>query len=482
MASWNRHLTYHRRLFLWLLAYSLILIGGIVAYQYHREKQFKADELNAQLQLINTYILNELDEGHDIDQMQLSELHRFKDFRVSIIAADGRLIYDNAADRISATNHAGREEIARAMRHGSGYTLRRHSQSTGDTYFYSASRGAGGEIVRTAVPYSLSLSQLLEADSGFIWIIAGITAIMCLLGFFATRRLGQSISRLNTFAENAEKGQRIAETEPFPNDELGEISNHIVRLYARLQRALTERDKEHSAAIHQQQEKERIKKQLTNNINHELKTPVAAIQVCLETLHEHPDLTEDQREIFLQRCLANTDRLRRLLSDVALITRMDDGDKAIIKESVSLTDIISDVVAAHETAARAKGITIKNSTTREIKLTGNQSLLESIFNNLTDNAIAYSGGSVIDISETPDADHRVTITFADNGTGVDAEHLPRLFERFYRIDKGRSRAAGGTGLGLSIVKNAVLQHGGTVTVSNRRTGGLLFTISLPISQ
>ena len=329
MDSWNRHITYHRRLFLWLLAYSLLLVGGVVAYQYHREKQFKAAELNAQLQLVNTYILIEMAEGHDLSQMRLDEFHPFNDLRVSIISSDGRLIYDNAADSITAADHSDREEIARAMQKGSGYTVRRHSQSTGDTYFYSASRGDGGEIVRSAVPYSLSLSQLLEADSGFLWIMAAITVIMCLLGFFSTQKLGRHISRLNRFAESAEKGERISETEPFPNDELGEISNHIVRLYARLQRALSERDAEHSAALHQQSEKERIKKQLTNNINHELKTPVASIQVCVETLLSHPEMDEGKRRVFLQRSLANTERLKRLLSDVALITRMDDGGRPL---------------------------------------------------------------------------------------------------------------------------------------------------------
>ena len=130
-------------------------------------------------------------------------------------------------------------------------------------------------------------------------------------------------------------------------------------------------------------------------------------------------------------------------------------------------------------AAQSKGIEIKNGTSGELPVIGNQSLLLSVFHNLIDNAIADSGGTEIIIRVADETDDKVTLIVADNGNGVGEEHLPRLFERFYRIDKGRSRAAGGTGLGLSIVKNAILLHGGNITVANRPNGGLVFRITLP---
>ena len=108
---------------------------------------------------------------------------------------------------------------------------------------------------------------------------------------------------------------------------------------------------------------------------------------------------------------------------------------------------------------------------------GNEALLESVFDNLISNAVSYSGGSRIEIRLLQADDRRIVITLSDNGSGVPNEHLPHLFERFYRIDKGRSRANGGTGLGLSIVKNAVAIHGGTISAANLRNGGLLFTIA-----
>ena len=278
-------LTYHRRLFIGLVTYSLVLMGCFAVFQYHREREFKAEELNLQLQALNDRLLDELRVTDFGRIREISVPAMPSGLRVSVIDLKGNVRYDNTLDSLPGSNHLSRKEIADAVKTGEGFTLRRHSESTGETYFYSARR-KGDYVVRTAVPYNVTLHQLLSADYGFLWFMMGITVIMCVIGYFTTRRVGQHVARLNRFAENAERGERIFDTEPFPHDELGEISNHIVRLYASLQQAISDRDREHKAAIYEEQEKIRIKRQLTNNINHEIKTPVAAIQVCLETLQQ----------------------------------------------------------------------------------------------------------------------------------------------------------------------------------------------------
>jgi signal transduction histidine kinase len=375
------------------------------------------------------------------------------------------------------TSHLDREEIAKAMKHGEGFSIRRHSQSTGGTYFYAAKRG-NGYVVRSAVPYTVSLNQLLAADYVFLWFMLMVTIVMCIIGFFATRRVGRHVERLNQFAEMAERGERIFDTEPFPNDELGNISGNIVRLYARLQQAIADRDRQHRIALHEQQEKHRIKRQLTNNINHELKTPVASMQVCLETLIQHKNLPEEKRNEFIARCYAANERLRKLLADVSVITRMEDGGGTIERTPVNICDIASEICSEYDIMAKEKGVVISNGITYGQPITGNASLLESVFRNLIDNALAYSGANHIELKQKDTDNGYLSIVVADNGSGVAPEHLPHLFERFYRIDKGRSRQVGGTGLGLSIVRNAVAWHGGTITVENRREGGLAFTFTL----
>lgn len=461
-----------------MLGYSILLVGCFIVFQYNREKEFKAEEMNTRLQIINTYLLTELEKGKDIREISLADFHPFENVRLSVISDDGTVIYDNSMDSVPGRNHLNREEIRQALKSNSGYTVRRHSESTGGYYFYSATKGNGGYIVRTAVPYSISLVTLLKPDIRFMWIMGIVALVMCVLGYYATRRVGQHIMRLNRFAERVESGNPISDTEPFPNDELGAISSHIVRLYVRLQQAHIDRDREHKAALYEQQEKERIKKQLTNNINHELKTPVASIKICIETLLAHTDLSKEKRDLFLQRCLSNTERLQRLLADVSLITRMDDGSASIVKQAVNLSDLIGTAVTEHQMIAESKGIVIENEVVHALPMSGNPSLLEAVFNNLIDNAIAYSGGTVIKIRLLHEDEEKITLSVADNGIGIADEHLPKLFERFYRIDKGRSRAAGGTGLGLAIVKNAVMLHDGSISVENIKSGGLSFRIVL----
>lgn len=465
------NLTYHRRLFLGLVIYSWLLVGCFALFQYNRERKFKAEELNGRLQMVNEMIINHLDSTGNVRLPSES----FPDLRVSVIDPRGKVIYDNTLDKLPGTSHLDREEIAQALKYGEGHALRRHSESTGLTYFYSAKKGHG-YLVRTAVPYSVSLNRLLAADYAFLWFMVGVTVVMCVIGFAATRRLGKNVERLRDFARKAEHGERIAGTEPFPHDELGDISSHIVRLYAKLQQALTERDREHRRTLHEQKEKARIKRQLTNNINHELKTPVASMQVCLETLSEHPDMTPARRTDFINRCLEANRRLGRLLADVSTLTRIEDGSDNINADDTDVSAIIAEVCREYEEKARRMNIEIVNRVSSPLIIRGNASLISSVFHNLFSNAIAYSEGNRIEVS----ADSDGTLRFSDNGRGVAPEHLDKIFERFYRIDKGRSRRLGGTGLGLSIVRNAVLWHGGHISAENRPEGGLQFTFTLGV--
>lgn len=476
MVSANRSLRYSQKLFLLLVLFAWALLACFLTFQYEREKSFKVIQLNSSLQLFNAKMAEAIKDGITPEEFLAGTKLPFDSLRVSVISPDGNVSFDNSVTTLPHTSHLTRSEISKALKTGSGYTLRRHSESTDRTYFYSAMYD-GHTIVRSAIPYtSISISELLKADKGFIYFMCVVTLILIVVAYFATRKLGTNITRLNNFAKKAERGERIYADESFPDDELGEISSHIVMLYAKLQEANAECDRQHLLVLKEEKEKIRIKKQLTNNINHELKTPIASIQVCLETIDAHPDMELSKRKEFISRALDNCSRLRSLLTDVATITRMEDGFNHIEKSSVNLSAIILECFddARHKAPAIDFNVSIPDN----MVINGNPDILKSIFSNLLDNAIAYSGCNQVRLSMTSDTTTDYSFSFTDNGSGVESKHLPHLFERFYRIDKGRSRSAGGTGLGLAIVKNAVIFHDGHISVRNRHSGGLEFDFTL----
>ena len=471
-------LSFHRRLFVMLIAFSWSIILCFIGFQYLREKQYKSDYLSLQLQLYNRHLLEAVEEDREPYETYIATHQKpFDDLRISIIALSGKVVYDNMLPVDSLDNHRMRPEVAAALKKGSGYHIGRQSTSDGLEYFYSATRGKE-LIARTAIPYSASLRELLQADWTFLGVMISISLAMSVLAYFVTRRLGKNMERLNRFAAKAEKGEAFDEEEPFPNDELGSISNHIVQLYGQWQQTIKDRDLAHEAALREEKEKIRIKRQLSNDINHELKTPVASIGVCLETLLSGIALTEEKRQELIERCYTHNERLRRLMNEVSLITRMEDGSALIGKERIILNDVLTDIADELEIMPEDEGMSLHTDFNEEVVIDGNLSLIGSIFRNLTENAIAYSEGKNIFISLVKNNETECCIRFEDDGVGVEEKQLSRLFERFYRVDKGRSRQKGGTGLGLSIVKHAVLFHGGSITASNRPGGGLRFDFSL----
>ena len=420
-------LSFHKQLFLQLIIFSWAIVLCFIGFQYLREKEYKSEFLSAQLQQYNRHLLTAVEEGESYEEYIGTHEKPFDDLRITLMTTQGAVVYDNTIKADSLDNHSKRPEIKDALEKGSGYHIGRQSASDGREYFYSATRG-DRVIVRTAIPYSGTLNDLLAADWSFLVTMISITLAMSIVAYFTTRKLGKDIERVNSYEA--------------------------------------------------EQEKSRLKRQLTNNINHELKTPVASIQVCLETLLSGITLSEEKRQELIGRCYTHNERLRRLLNDVSLITRMEDGSTLISRERVSINEIIDEVAEELDVMPEEERLMLHTDFSDEVIVDGNPSLIGSIFRNLTENAIAYSEGRNIYISLLENNVRMCRIRFEDDGKGVKAEQLPRLFERFYRVDKGRSRQKGGTGLGLAIVKHAVQFHGGNITVTNRPGGGLRFDFSL----
>lgn len=229
-----------------------------------------------------------------------------------------------------------------------------------------------------------------------------------------------------------------------------------------------------------EEDKNRLKRQLTQNVAHELKTPVSSIRGYLETIVSDPGMDEEVKNHFIQRCFIQSQRLSSLLQDISTLNKLDDAPGSYEREPVNILTLFNTILSDVAQKLKEKNITVRTLIGPGVVVTGSHSLLYSIFRNLTDNAIAYAGeGVTVTVQVLSEDENYYTFSFADNGVGVAAGHLPHLFERFYRVDKGRSRKMGGTGLGLAIVKNAVLLHHGSISVRLAQTGGLEFIFSLP---
>lgn len=550
-------------------------------FQYQREREFAQEKLNNVLSNYNYQLFRKCQQSTDINKTVISFMDDIpqKDLRVTIIDPSGDVLFDNSGTD-EFNNHNDRSEVRKARLYNEGFAIR-SSESTGKRYFYSASN-IGGYIYRSALPYDPYVRGILTVNKDFIYFMA----LMTLIFFFVLSRftfsIGKTISKLRDFALNVEKDRMPAVDYVFPNDELGDISQNIVTLYHRQQKAKNELSMEREklikhfqyskegfamftsegreilsnilfiqfinvisdTQIHQvedvtdiaelepirtflnknirnlnrkkkvlresvtidkngkifliecilfldnsyeisindisrQEEESRMKRQLTQNVSHELKTPVSSIQGYLETILSNPDLSPDKRQFFLERCYSQSTRLTGLLRDISVLNRLDEASEMFDLTEVNITKLIAEIQKECSQDMEEKHITSEIILPGDPTVFGNNSLLYSIFRNLYDNAIAYAGENIrITVNCYKEDPKYYYFSFSNNGVGIPEEHINRIFERFYRVDKGRSRKIGGTGLGLSIVKNGVNFHKGQISAKSSPGKGVTFFFTL----
>ena len=380
--------------------------------------------------------------------------------RVTWIAPDGRVLYDTQVPASSMENHADRWEVRQALEEGAGQSSRYSDTLAERTYNYAV-RISDGSVVRFSATQASNWSLLRTAALPTLAALAAVAALTLLLASKTARDMVQPINRINLQA-------------PQERETYEELRPLVQRIG--LQNRQLREQMEHLSQEHEEQD--RFRREFTANVSHELKTPLTSISGFAEIIRDGLVRSEDVPR-FAGNIYKEARRLITLVGDIIKISQMDDKQLPIQREQLDLRALCADVIEHLQPAAGSAGV--------EICLEGNappvsgaRQIADEMIYNLCDNAIKYNRpGGKVRVRVEPRQEGAVAVSVEDTGIGIPKEHQARVFERFYRVDKNRSREIGGTGLGLSIVKHGALYHGAALYLDSTPGVGTKITVVFP---
>ena len=384
------------------------------------------------------------------------------DFRITWITGEGTILYDNEADAEVMENHMEREEIRDALRNGYGES-RRYSSTLFERQLYTAQRLSDGSVLRLSITQATIWNLFLR----FLLPISGILLAALAISFILASRLSHRIVEpINTL--DLDDPMKNADRDAYV-----EILPLLRRLDDQKQQLARDRVELEKTSM--------IRQEFTANASHELKSPLHVISGYAELLESGMVSSEDSRRLFAAKIRTESQRMSKLVEDIIDLSRLDGGGVGMKRELTDLYRIALNAVDSLQASAEDAGVTISVEG-ENAPLYGIPQALYSIVYNLCSNAIHYSnrGGHVlVTVKRLPE---RSVLVVRDDGIGIPAEDLDRIFERFYRVDKSHSKEVGGTGLGLSIVKHAARIHDADIRVDSELGKGSLFTVEFPAAQ
>ena len=385
------------------------------------------------------------------------------EMRITILDSHASVIYDNlSGSERSSANHSERDEIVAATKNGTGSAMR-YSATLGSDYLYFAKRFPT-LYIRTALEYNSSVLPVIKIDKQYQVYILIVLIFSIAILLYMTRKIGKPFSALKEFVNRIELGDSSYSNVEFPKGEFGEVGEKIIHAFSQLENT------------------KRYKQELTHNIAHELKTPVTGIRGYIETILQQENLAPEQRKAFLEKALAQAMRLSSIVNDISILNKIEEAEYKFDFEPVNISQCITDIKNDLAFKFEQRQISFITTVDERLFIEGNYLLIYYLFKNLIENSIEYAGNNItIYIGVDKVSNGIAHFTYYDTGVGVPDNRLDRIFERFYRLDEGRSRKSGGSGLGLSIVRNSVILHKGTISVKNRESGGLQFDFTLRVS-
>ena len=467
------------RIFLKLIfGVTCLLLLAAVSVDYvatHVTRTTHLQNLTAQLTEKSRMLALLLRDAESIDATTARALDRATGGRITVMRADGRVVLDSGADVAGMENHRGRPEFQEALRGQVGTDVRR-SATIGVEYLYVAVPIEHG-AVRVAVPLAQIDAQIEE----FRWTLAGSTALAFLPALIVAAILARLLSRrfaaITAHAAELAKGNFRARLPGADSSEFGRLAVTLNETAENLQRTVEQLEREHAEL----EKVERIRKDFVTNVSHELRTPLASIQGYTETLLDGAIDDPEHNLRFLSIIRHNSERLARITDDLLTLSRVEQKRQKFEFDHHPVGVLLGDAIDLMGPIARKNRIHLELAPLPEdAVLYCDSEAVSQILSNLIDNAVKYTQpGGRITVGATLLGGY-AEIYVRDTGIGIPEEDLPRLFERFYRVDKARSREMGGTGLGLSIVKHLVAAQNGSTRVESRLGEGSTFYFTLPL--
>lgn len=415
-------------------------------------------------------------------QSQIRVLSRNANARITIIARDGRVLGDSAADATQMENHALRPEVHKALAGETSWSERPSKTVSQNLLYLAIPYGSG--VLRLAAPMSLVAEQVSAIRRQVLLSTALAIVPAALVALLFARYFSRKLADISAYAGQLAQGNFQARLKHPGNDELGLLAGQLNETGEKLQAMFEQLQREHTEL----EKLERIRKDFVINVSHELRTPLASIQGYTETLLDGAIHEPDHNVRFLTIIRQNAERLGRLTSDLLTLSRIELKTQKFQFASYYVNRLLREDVETMLPMAEKKNITINLEPAAEhSEVFCDAEAVHQIVANLLDNALKYTPEnghifvSATSLAPTPDQPNEMLkLSVRDTGIGIPKDELPRLFERFYRVDKARSRELGGTGLGLAIVKHLVRAQGGEVGVVSKIDEGSTFFFTLPV--
>ncbi len=401
------------------------------------------EDLRTHVHILNSseYVLQNLEENYDPAQDQL---------RITVVSREGDVLYESGADAKSMENHLARPEIQDAQRTGAGKAVRR-SDTIGTVTFYYAESQENGNIIRVARDFSYFTKVFTYLIPEIVSVFAGIFALCIVLGHYMTKRFIQPIETLARDIGQPEEIQTYPEIQPF----------------------IETINEQHKAMKHSA----KLRQEFTANVSHELKTPLTSVSGYAELI-EAGIATGDDTIRFAGEIHKNSKRLLNLINDILRLSQLDSVEDYLDTEQVDLYEMALNCRDMLEMQAKKNRVAVKVKGS-SCRLQANRQMMEELIFNLCDNAIRYNhpgGEALLTVGEE---NKKVFLCVKDTGIGIPEKDRERIFERFYRVDKSRSKQTGGTGLGLAIVKHIAALHNARISVQSELGAGTEIKIEFP---